>query len=188
MKLYVYLVNDLAASSSSDAKNSVGGFGMGVSTLSGGSAGESSTPWGDAEHIFSLIEQYHTALQPCLNDSDELRADRMRQASAVLAEIEQAAGSGGGSLAATRSDQGLTPLHYAADRGLSDICRLLLSGGCEANARDADGNTALHYAVLCDHMVRDTRLHIHCRVNIIVLPCLLNRKLPRTFWMLAWMR
>ncbi|RYG69490.1 hypothetical protein EON64_02560 [archaeon] len=158
MKLYVYLVNDLAASSTSDAKNSANGFGMGVSTLSGGAAGNSSTPWGEAEHVFSLIEQYHNAQQPPFNSTEDAKADCEVQAVRLLGEIENVlrevdAGSRGSIISAIRSEQGLTPLHYAADRGLCDVCALLLRCGCDVNARDADGNTALHYAVLCDHLV-----------------------------------
>lgn len=155
MKLYVYLVNDLAANSSSDAKNSVGGFGMGVSTLSGGAAADSSIPWGEAEHLFSLIEQYHISRQPSCNASEEVKEDRGEQASKLLSDIEEVLRevSASGNSNTIRSEQGLTPLHYAADRGLADVCNLLLRNQCDLNLPDSEGNTALHYAVLCDHMV-----------------------------------
>ena len=39
-----------------------------------------------------------------------------------------------------------TPLMFAAACNLPDCINLLCTGGSDVNLRDADGNTALHYA------------------------------------------
>lgn len=52
-----------------------------------------------------------------------------------------------------RDESGLSPIHWAADRGHSIILDLLLTHGADINLVDADcGQTALHYAVSCGHM------------------------------------
>lgn len=48
-------------------------------------------------------------------------------------------------------DSGLSPLHWAADRGCSVILESLLLHGIDVNVKDVDGQTALHYAVSCGH-------------------------------------
>jgi len=51
-----------------------------------------------------------------------------------------------------KDDNGMTPLHWAADRGHAEVAKfLLLSCGPEVDACDADGQTALHYAASCGH-------------------------------------
>lgn len=55
-------------------------------------------------------------------------------------------------LANFRDDEDLTPLMRAADRDDAKMVALLLSVGAAPNAADADGQTALHYAVLCEHV------------------------------------
>lgn len=47
---------------------------------------------------------------------------------------------------------GLSALHWAADRGAADILEAVLSCGSDANVRDSDGQTPLHYAVSCGHI------------------------------------
>lgn len=43
-------------------------------------------------------------------------------------------------------------LHWAADRGHSDVVRLLLARGATVDCRDAEGQTPLHYAASCGHV------------------------------------
>lgn len=47
----------------------------------------------------------------------------------------------------------MRPLHFAADRGFLSIVDFLATAGAEVHAEDANGMTALMYAISCDHMV-----------------------------------
>lgn len=49
-------------------------------------------------------------------------------------------------------DDGLGLIHWAADRGNTDILQFLLNGGVDINLVDSDGQTALHYASSCGHL------------------------------------
>lgn len=51
--------------------------------------------------------------------------------------------------------QGMTALHFAADRGYEEIVEFLLQSGANVNAVDASGQTALMYAASCEHKVSD---------------------------------
>lgn len=61
-------------------------------------------------------------------------------------------------LVGLRDEEGLTLLHWAADRGQVEVARHLLEldmgdklGGGLINAQDRDGQTPLHYAASCAH-------------------------------------
>ncbi|XP_065829056.1 acyl-CoA-binding domain-containing protein 6-like isoform X2 [Oscarella lobularis] len=47
-------------------------------------------------------------------------------------------------------DQGMGLLHWACDRGYSDVVQILLSHNVNVNLQDLDGQTPLHYACSCD--------------------------------------
>lgn len=48
-----------------------------------------------------------------------------------------------------KDESGLGLIHWASDRGSSEIVRLLLDHGADVNLRDDDLQTALHYACSC---------------------------------------
>lgn len=49
-----------------------------------------------------------------------------------------------------KDSEGRTPLHWAVDRGHSNVVELLVSRNADINVKDVDGQTPLHYAVVCD--------------------------------------
>lgn len=51
-----------------------------------------------------------------------------------------------------KDENGMTLLHWAADRGHQEIARYLLEQKLDVNARDSEGQTALHYAASCGHL------------------------------------
>lgn len=51
-----------------------------------------------------------------------------------------------------KDENGMTLLHWAADRGYVEIARYLLEQKISVNAQDAEGQTALHYAAFCGHL------------------------------------
>jgi ankyrin repeat protein len=60
----------------------------------------------------------------------------------------------------------MTALHFAADRGCSDIADLLLQSGASVNALDGSGQTPLMYAVSCENKVsHHTAALLACQHN-----------------------
>lgn len=51
-----------------------------------------------------------------------------------------------------RDEDGLTALHWAADRDATSALTALIKGGCDINAIDSCDQTALHYAASCGHL------------------------------------
>lgn len=51
-----------------------------------------------------------------------------------------------------KDENGMTLLHWAADRGHQEIAKYLLEQKLDVNARDSEGQTALHYAASCGHL------------------------------------
>jgi len=49
-------------------------------------------------------------------------------------------------------DDGLGLIHWAADRGNTEILQFLLNSGVDINLVDPEGQTALHYASSCGHL------------------------------------
>jgi ankyrin repeat protein len=51
-----------------------------------------------------------------------------------------------------RTEEGITPLHFAAGNGHMDVSRILLAKGADANAKTSnDGNTPSQLAALGGH-------------------------------------
>ncbi|XP_068620207.1 uncharacterized protein [Battus philenor] len=57
-----------------------------------------------------------------------------------------------------RDEDGLTALHWAADRDAVSALKAAIEGGCDINAVDSSGQTALHYAASCGHVNSTTLL------------------------------
>ncbi len=49
--------------------------------------------------------------------------------------------------------QGMTPLHFAADRGYNAVVQCLLERSAQIDAVDTAGHTPLMYAVSCENTV-----------------------------------
>ncbi|CAB4031255.1 acyl- -binding domain-containing 6-like, partial [Paramuricea clavata] len=45
---------------------------------------------------------------------------------------------------------GMTLLHWACDKGYQDIVEYLIKTKCDINSQDSEGQTPLHYAVICE--------------------------------------
>ncbi|CAL8144117.1 unnamed protein product [Orchesella dallaii] len=48
-------------------------------------------------------------------------------------------------------EEGLTLLHWAADRGRTEVCEILLKAGANPELKDEDEQTPLDYATTCEH-------------------------------------
>ncbi|XP_008560819.1 acyl-CoA-binding domain-containing protein 6 [Microplitis demolitor] len=48
-------------------------------------------------------------------------------------------------------EDGMMPIHWAADRGHLPTIKCLIENGANVDAQDEDGQTALHYAASCGH-------------------------------------
>ncbi|XP_018566618.1 acyl-CoA-binding domain-containing protein 6-like [Anoplophora glabripennis] len=46
-------------------------------------------------------------------------------------------------------EEGLAPIHWAADSGFVKVLEVLIGAGADVNLKDSDGQTALHYASSC---------------------------------------
>lgn len=49
-------------------------------------------------------------------------------------------------------ENGMTPLHFASDRGSVDIINLLLDNGAKLDSVNDEGQTSLMYAIICEHI------------------------------------
>uniref|UniRef100_A0A6V7L4E5 Acyl-CoA-binding domain-containing protein 6 n=1 Tax=Bracon brevicornis TaxID=1563983 RepID=A0A6V7L4E5_9HYME len=49
-------------------------------------------------------------------------------------------------------NEGMLPIHWAADRGHLPTMKCLIDNGADINAQDDDGQTPLHYAASCGHI------------------------------------
>jgi ankyrin repeat protein len=54
-----------------------------------------------------------------------------------------------------KNENGLTPLHFSADRGYVELTELLLKNGANVNEVDNEFQTPLMYAVNCENIVSD---------------------------------
>lgn len=71
------------------------------------------------------------------------------------------------SLKCAVDEDGLSLMHWACDRGHSNIVNLLVSQGVDINKQDNDGQTPLHYASSCGHEdVANILLKAGANVNV----------------------
>lgn len=70
------------------------------------------------------------------------------------------------SLKDERDEDGLTALHWAADRNATSALEAALQSGCDINAVDNSGQTALHYAVSCGH-INSTQILINAGAKLL---------------------
>ena len=95
---------------------------------------------------FEVVRQ----LGPAVAEGDRKRVDNALEFGRE--QLGTAKGDGDAALRALlRSDDARTLPHAAAQGGHADILRAFLTYGADPDARDANGNTALHIAVFAGH-------------------------------------
>ncbi|CAL1686852.1 unnamed protein product [Lasius platythorax] len=83
-----------------------------------------------------------------LRDADKTFLDWVKEGNeAKVREIL----NGEPTLVNTLDEDGLLPIHWAADRGHVGIVEYLIGNGANVNSQDRDGQTPLHYAASCGH-------------------------------------
>jgi acyl-CoA-binding protein len=65
-----------------------------------------------------------------------------------------------------KDDDGLSALHWAADRDATKALTALINGGCPLDAVDESGQTALHYAASCGH-IKSTQILLKAGASIL---------------------
>jgi len=101
-----------------------------------------------------LLDEYPTST---IIPSTKLMMERVQQAkknkslfeAVKKADVEQVRLliAEGADINAAGGDKALTPLHLAASIGHTEVVKALLEKGAEVNVGDADGNTALYWAI-----------------------------------------
>ncbi|KAK4876912.1 hypothetical protein RN001_009418 [Aquatica leii] len=89
--------------------------------------------------------------EKALNESEKSIIDYVKEGNYV--EVVRMLKSGGTDRSWNELDEnGMGLIHWAADRGYSNIIQALLSHGADVNLRDAEMQTPLHYAAVCGHL------------------------------------
>lgn len=65
-----------------------------------------------------------------------------------------------------RDEDGLTALHWAADRNSTEALQAALDGGCPVDIVDECGQTALHYAASCGH-IESTKMLLNAGASLL---------------------
>lgn len=101
--------------------------------------------WSESQQLFkAIVEEDMTLVTQCL--APKQGSTTTGTASDVDERVFRAVNM--------KDESGMTPLHFAADRGLPEAAEMLLKSGAYVDASDLDGQTPLMLAVMCDHKVR----------------------------------